>query len=256
MHQKISNKPFSIFLLIIVMNIILLFSSAHGQDENIVIDQSMISTAILKDPELINFFLDAYLIPEEAVVEMRFIDATGNGFGEEDLIKCLPSEKTYFLFPSEEAQAVMNNWKFTSNFQSVTQNAAPETFENLETDKAQNAVLASLLSGLNRNYSDVPMKIYFERDSNAVVFDMWGYKADSLNWKAKPKPPKVPDTTYDILHVLRSDTLILSDTTYYDQFYIYRSVADTLYMSEKEFNEKTRQQQTIYQPGLVPAGKE
>ena len=223
--------------------------------EDIVIDQTMISTAIITDQKLIEFFLEAYLIPEEDVAEMRFIDATGNGFGDEDLIKCFPSEKTYFLFPSEDAQAVMNNWKFTSNFQSVTQNAAPETFETLGTDKAQNAVLSSLLRGINRNYNDLPIKIYFERDSNAVVFDMWGFKPDSLQWQPKPEPPKVPDTTYDILHVLRSDTLILSDTTYYDQFYIYRSGADTLYMSEKEFEERTLKQQTRFQPGLIPARK-
>jgi hypothetical protein len=85
---------------------------------------------------------------------------------------------------------------------------------------------------------------------------MWSYKPESLQWKPQPQPPKIPDTTYDLLHVLRSDTLILSDTTYYDQFYIYRSVSDTLYMSEKEFEERSLQQQTLYQPGLAPVKNE
>lgn len=221
------------------------------QQQGVKIDQAMISTATIKDADLINFFVEAYLIPEEEVTEMRFIDATGNGFGEEDLIKCYPSERTYYLFPSDTAQKVMNDWEFTSNFQSVTQNAAPEVFETLENDKAQNAILANLLRTVNWNYQAKPMKIFFERDSNTVVFDMWGYKLDSLAWQPPPPPPTVPETAYDILHVLRSDTLIVSDTTYYDQFYIYRSISDTLFMSEEEFRAQAEERQRTFLPGLV-----
>jgi hypothetical protein len=57
------------------------------------------------------------------------------------------------------------------------------------------------------------------------------------------------------MHILRSDTLIIADTTYYDQYFIYRTVADTLFMSEEEFRKETLQKQTAYQPGLLPAGK-
>lgn len=223
------------------------------QQQSVTIDQQMVSTAIVKDPELINFFIEAYLIPEENVTEIRFIDATGNGFGEEDLIKCYPSERTYYLFPSEDAQAVMNNWEFTSNFQSVTQNVDPAIFERLETDKAQNWILSGLLRALNWQYQDRPIKIFFSRDSNTVVFDMWGFNPKALAWQPPPPPPQVPRTTYDLMHILRSDTLIISDTTYYDQYFIYRTVADTLFMSEEEFRRETLRKQTDYQPGLLPA---
>lgn len=62
------------------------------------------------------------------------------------------------------------------------------------------------------------------------------------------------ETTFDIMHVLRSDTLVISDTTYYDQYYIYRSVVDTLFISETEFRRENQRLQTTYQPGLVPPG--
>lgn len=223
------------------------------QQQSVTIDQQMVSTAIVKDPELINFFIEAYLIPEENVTEIRFIDATGNGFGEEDLIKCYPSERTYYLFPSEDAQEVMNNWEFTSNFQSVTQNVDPSVFERLESDKAQNWILSGLLRALNWHYQDRPIKIFFSRDSNTVVFDMWGFNLRALQWQQPPPPPQVPRTTYDLMHILRSDTLIIADTTYYDQYFIYRTVADTLFMSEEEFRRETLRKQTNYQPGLLPA---
>lgn len=227
-----------------------------GAQTNVVIDQQMISIAKVTDPELIRFFLEAYMIPEDSVTEIHFIDATGNGFGEEDLIKCFPSERSYYLFPSDTAQAVMNNWQFTSNFQSVTRNVDPEILENLPTDKAQNWILASLLRALNWNYRDAPMKLYLQRDSATVKFEMWGYNPRALQWQPPPPPPKVPETTYDVVHVIHSDTLIIADTTYYDQFFIYRTVSDTLVISETEFREATRRQQVQYQPGLVPAGKE
>ena len=73
------------------------------QQQSITIDQQMVSTAIIKDPELINFFMEAYLIPEENVSELRFIDATGNGFGEEDLINLTPREQTQrVLLPPQQ----------------------------------------------------------------------------------------------------------------------------------------------------------
>ncbi len=242
--------------MLFIIQMVFLNPFAYSQTaRQVVIDQSMISTATVSDPELIAFFLEAYLIPEESVAKIQFIDATGNGFGEEDLIKCFPSEKTYYLFPSDTAQKVMNQWEFTSNFQSVTQNADPEVFERLEHNRAQNTILAALLKAVNWNYRELPMKIFFERDSNTVVFDMWGYKSRALEYQPPPPPPKVPETTYDVLHVLRSDTLIIADTTYYDQFYIYRSVSDTLFISEEEFRARMHRDRTTYQPGIVPPQK-
>lgn len=245
-YHFICQSLSSMFSVLLLMG----FTSLKAQPE-VVIDQGLVSTATIHNPGLIRFFLEAYLIPEDSVTKIEFIDATGNGFGEDDLIKCFPSEKTYFLYPSDTAQQVMSQWKFTSNVQSVTRVSDATVFETLETDKASNWILAGLLQRLNLNYHDVPIKIYFERDSSAMVFEMWGFNRDSLRWQSPPLPPKTPETTYDLLHVVQSDTLILSDTTYYDQFFVFKNIADTVVISEEEFRRVTQREQLRYQPGIT-----
>jgi len=232
-----------------------LFCYTYSQ-EKIIINQVMIPTATITDSELIKFFLEAYMIPETDVDKMVFIDATANGFGAEDLIKCYPSEQTYYFFPSDSAQKIMNSWKFTSNFQVVTQDKPAEVFESLESEKAANWILAGLLRRLNWNYQDLPIKIYFERDSTAVIrFDMWGYNEAALQWRPPPPPPKVPETTYDVMHIIRSDTLYVADTTYYDQYYIYRSISDTIFISEKDRDFIKKLSNPNYFPGLISIDK-
>lgn len=229
------------------------WQSHLAAQSEVIIDQTMVATATITNPELIDFFIKTQLIPENEVTKIQFIDATSNGFGEEDLIKCFPSEQTYFFhLLSDTAQKVIEDWEFTSNFQSVTRNESPKVFESLETDKAQNWILSGLLRSLNWNYNDTPMKIYFERDSTTMVFEMWGYNPWNLRWKPPPPPPTVPETTYDILHIFRSDTLFVADSTYYDHFYIYRSVSDTLFISEQELNTAARPNDTVFLPGLTP----
>ena len=230
--------------------ILLPFRWCLAQSE-VVIDQALVATATITDRKLIDFFVESFLIPEEQVEKIQFIDATGNGFGEEDLIKCFPSEKTYYLFPSEEAQKVMNQWQFTSNFQSVTQVKPPEIFEQLQSEKAQNWILAGLLRSLNWHYNDKPMKIYFAQDSTTITFEMWGYNSNALQWKPPPPPPKVPETTYDLVHLFRSDTLIVADTTYYDLFYLYRTVRDTVYVSGETAQSAAEDVPPELKPGLI-----
>ncbi len=122
----------------------------------------------------------------------------------------------------------MNSWKFKANFQIVTESREPEAFENLPTEKAENGIFASILRGVNRNYQDQPINIWFQRDGYGVTFEMWGYNKSNLNFT--PPPPPHPDsvTTYDLVHVFRADTLIKADTTMYDLIYLYKSVRDTV----------------------------
>lgn len=220
--------------------------------EKILIDQKMISIATITDTSLIKFFLEAFFISETNVTRMEFIDATANGFGEEDLVKVYPSEKIYLTTPSDTAQKVMHSWKFTDNYQTVTQNKPPEVFENLPTNKAENWILAGLLKSLNWQYRDLPMKLRFERDSTTTLFEMWGFNRSALSWRPPPPPPRIPETTYDVIHVLRSDTLFVADTTYYDQFYIYRTIRDTLFISEQDLQKGQGTQPPAFLPGLLP----
>ncbi|MCI0696596.1 hypothetical protein L0337_31915 [candidate division KSB1 bacterium] len=202
------------------------------------VDQKMIRVATVNDPKLIEFFLFEFLITDTLVTKMEIIDATSNGFGIEDLVKCYPSERIYVPTPSDTAQKVMNAWKFTANYQIVTQNSPAEVFEGTKTDAAPNAILAALLRGLQRNYKDAPIKFYFERDANTATFEMWGYNPTRLSYTAAP--PSQPDTVtaYDVLSVTYQDTLVVADTTIYDLLYIFRSVSDTVFVGADEFRVK------------------
>ena len=203
------------------------------------VDQKMIRIASVSDQNLIQFFLFEFLITDTAVTKMEIIDATGNGFGIEDLVKCYPSERIYVPTPSDTAQKVMNGWKFTANYQIVTQNSAPDVFEGTKSDAAQNGILAALLRGLQRNYKELPMKLYFERDAKTATFEMWGYSPSRLSYAAAP--PAMPDTvtSYDVLSVTYQDTLVVADTTIYDLLYISRTVSDTVFVGLDEFDIKT-----------------
>ena len=72
----------------------------------------MIRIATISDPKLIEFFLFEFLITDTAVTKMEIIDATSNGFGIEDLVKCYPSERIYVPTPSDTAQKIMNAKRF------------------------------------------------------------------------------------------------------------------------------------------------
>jgi hypothetical protein len=83
---------------------------------------------------------------------------------------------------------------------------------------------------LERNYQDLPIKLYFERDQQTATFEIWGYNPVKLQYKTAP--PVMPDTVtaYDIVHVLRQDTLVVADTTLYDLLFIQRTVSDTVFV--------------------------
>jgi len=195
-------------------------------------DKITVPIVSVEDRQLIDFFMFEFFIPETLVTRMDIIDATGNGFGEDDLVKTYPSEAIYFPVPSDSAQQIMNSWKFKANFQIVTQDRPPEEFENIATNRAENGILGSILRGVNRNYQGKNISIRFERDTNGVTFEMWNFDRQAL--KYVPPPPPVPDSvlTYDLVHVIRSDTLIKADTTMYDLIYIYKMVSDTLILGE------------------------
>lgn len=221
-------RRFGLTLLVAV----LISNPARAQNPNIRVDKITVPVVTIEDRELIDFFMLEFFIADTFVSKMDIIDATGNGFGEDDLVKTYPSEQISFPVPSDTAQAIMNSWEFKANFQIVTDNREPEEFENIETEKAENGIFASILRGVNRNYQDEPMNIWFQRDQNGITFEMWGFNKNLLNYG--PPPPTMPDsvTTYDLIHITRTDTLIKTDTTMYDLVYIYKTIKDTVIVGD------------------------
>ncbi len=220
-------KNNSLTYLVVFMYCIFGFgANLHAQ--KVSVDKMTVPVVSIEDPDIIFFFMSEFFIAETLVTKMDIIDATGNGFGENDLVKTYPSGAIYFPVPSDSAQKIMNSWQFKANFQIVTENQEPEAFESLSTEKAENGIFAAILKGVKRNYEDEPINIWFQRDKNGVTFEMWGFNQDSLNYT--PPPPPVPDSvvTYDLVHVIRNDTLVQADSTVYDMIYVYKTVSDTL----------------------------
>ncbi len=184
-------------------------ATATAQSEtNITIEQINVPKVSLDDPALIRFFITEFFIPETLVTKLDIIDATGNGFGEKDIAITHPSEDIYFIFPSAKAQGLMNEWKFTPNFQIVGENVDPEVYQLLETDRAANSIFSGFLKTLNRNYKGIPIKLWFERGNYGTVFEMWGYEKSKLKYQ----PAKIPGGR--------------------DFVYIYTTVKDTLFLEK------------------------
>jgi len=214
----------------------------RGQISNIagyLVDQRANWVAIVTDPDLIQLFVDEMFLAETAITRIEVFDLDNNGvFGQGDIFKTYPDEQIYHLDdPSERLLSVIINWQFQPNFSVIQENSdnLPETLEARPSRKAGNAIIASLLRGLNRNYEDLPVKIWVERDSATFRFEMWSYHEDKLVYHPPPPVVTMPDTvtTYDMLHVFRTDTLVIADTTFYDFLYIYKTVSDTVFLPEK-----------------------
>lgn len=194
----------------------------------------------IKEAQLINFMLDALIILTEEETEMlEVIDITNNGFGPDDVVVVHPGMETHKLPPvlPADVQDLMNGWLLEANTQYDGANTAssfynPETGNASSEKKAEQAILYDLLQTLERNYLGEPISILFERDAEAFSFQMWDFDEQALRYT--PPPPAQPDTVnaYDMLYVVRNDSLIISDTTMFDVFFVSKKVEETIWMPE------------------------
>ncbi|MFQ5632466.1 MAG: hypothetical protein ACE5I1_27165 [bacterium] len=226
--------------------------------QDVIIDQKIVTTGTITNPDTIRKIVRISLLPEKAdsINSITLIDANNNGFGSDDFVLVKPSGRSYELIPSAALTEMIKNWRFTAATQLVGgPQQGSEFLESLnEGDpkkKAANFILASMLRGLNNNYSAQPMNIYFRRSFNgAYTFDMWGYDVaeDSLYWQPPKYPPGGYIKNYDIFRVQRmdKDTLFISNTTLYDQIYIYHNVTDTVFIAPDSTIIGLQQ----FQPGL------
>ncbi len=239
LHQK--KRPTRVIVIGVIFCLQFSVLNLWGQSlqqKGYLVDQRAHWVVIVDEPELVRFIAEEmYLTTDVTITRLEIYDLDNNGFSKGDVIKTYPDEIVYHLDdPSERLQSMMNEWEFQANFGRVGENRSI-TSEYLEsTGDAGAAITGSILAGLNRNYQDFPVKIWFVRDSTGFKMEMWGYNEDKLKYKMLPPPPSMPDTvtTYDMLHVFRSDTLVIADTTYYDFLYIYKSVSDTVFLPTGE----------------------
>lgn len=191
------------------------------------VSQISVPLMTITDARLIRLLMDEFFIPETLVTRMEIIDVGKNGFGPKDLVKTYPSDEIYFLeFVSQNAQQLMNDWKFRANFQIIAQNTDPNAINNNAENKPAYNIFISLLKSLVRNYQDYPIKIKMERDSSTVAFEMWDYNDNKLRFDPKPIP--------SLTDRVSKDAISYVDSTYYDCIFIYKTIVDTVYIYRPE----------------------
>jgi len=194
---------------------------------------TLIPMVTIDDKETIDFFVEEFFLPETSYTSIEVIDTESNGFGRSDLLKFYPSGSMYYLdMVTDTAQKVMNRWEIEENVEIVTDVRDPGKLDSVKT--AEYGILSALAAGVERNYGDAPININMHLDSTGIVFEMWGYNADSLQFT--PAPPPLPDSVpvYDLLHSHHEEETLIPDAILHDLFFIYRSEVDTVFVGDGE----------------------
>jgi hypothetical protein len=202
-----------------------------GSGDQKIKQYDLVSHVTISDKQTIDFFIEEFFLPETACVSVDVIDTENNGFGVNDLLKFHPSGMMYYMdMVTDSAQHLMNSWKIVENFEIVTELRDQSDYDSLKT--APYGILSSIVKGIERNYSDYPISISLTRDSTGMIFRIWGYNKDSLQFS--PPPPPHPDSVpvYDLFSSFREDSIFLPDTTMYDIFFVYTSEVDTVFLGE------------------------
>ncbi|MBX2820249.1 MAG: hypothetical protein KTR29_11230 [Rhodothermaceae bacterium] len=226
-----------------IAGMLFMSSPAYILAQSAQVSQSILPTARITNQDDILKLLDLLFIFEEEVTSMDIIDVTSNGFGPDDIVVTYPSQQTHYLGADVdgEAQAMMDEWAFEAEFRrDASSQVAPEQFDPAlnptlaEGEQAEMAILSEILYSLQRNYKDEPVRMLFERDNGAFTFQMWDFKPPQMQHVAKPSGPPDTLTTFDLLYVLASDSLIEADTAYYDILYLQRTVRDSVFIPVNE----------------------
>jgi len=182
--------------------------------QSVEIDQELVRYAVVRDPKLVKFFVDDFLITESNVERLTIYDLVGDGFGEGDQVRTHPGGKIYMISPGKKAQAMMNNWRFGDNIK-FTANAtdSPDLFESApDSVRALGGIFAGLLRSMRRNYRGMPIKLTLEQSDGVTAIEMWGYDQRLLKYTPPPiENREVLKPVYNLIYVEKT----IADTVYY-----------------------------------------
>lgn len=203
------------FSLIVIKVQLAMVAGAFAQTgQNVEIDQELVRYAIVREPKLVKFFVEDFLITESNVERLTIYDLVGDGFGEGDQVRTYPGGKIYMITPGKKAQAIMNNWRFGDNIK-FTANAtdAPENFENApDSVRALGGIFAGLLHSLRRNYKGMPIKLALEQSEGVTAIEIWDYDQRLLKYTPPPlENREVVKPVYNVIYLEKT----IADTVYY-----------------------------------------
>lgn len=225
------------------------------------ISQVFRSIVEINDPSAIEMIINDLLLTEvpEDTERIEIIDVSNIGFGADDVLIFYPSRNFYLIDQySPTLTSMMREWSIEERRRDAESNLGAEyfypahadTLEPSEIDETpielvENSLISDILVSLERNYNDLPISLRFERNEDAIIFQMWNYNEDAFAFS--PRPPGVADSVAvnDFLYVLYSDSTVVADTTMYDILYINKTIEETIYTPPVERLEQRIQTQTL-----------
>jgi hypothetical protein len=254
---KEAKKIYIIFLIFISTTPALF---AQTQVNNPEISQVFRSIAEINETSAIQYFIDQLLLAEttEETNRIEIIDVSNIGFGTNDILIFYPSQNVYLIenYPPSLAEQ-MREWSITERrvdalnsqgedhfYPAHADTLEPVQIEEPQIELVQNSLIADILVSLERNYTDMPISLRFERGEEGFIFQMWDYNENAFSFSPRPR---VADSVAvnDFLYVLYSDSTVVADTTLYDILYINKSVEETIYVPPVEELEPRIQTQTL-----------
>lgn len=216
--------------------------------------------AEINDFESIQTLIDALLLAEtaEETNRIEIIDVSNIGFGTNDVLIFYPSLSVYRIdnYPPD-LTAQMREWSIEEQRTDGLNTLSSDYFypfhadtldrsevEEPEITLVQNSLISDILESLNRNYSDMPISLRFERGEigEGFTFQMWNYNENAFNFTSRPARSD-SIAVNDFLYVLYSDSTVVADTTMYDILYINKTVEETIYMPpEGQFEQRIQTQ--------------
>jgi hypothetical protein len=206
--------------------------AAFGQE--IHVKPVMAYSASVTDRGLIQQFLTQQsILSDEPVDSIEVIDATANGFGENDLLVLYPSKQIYPLMTVEEPlKSIMTNWHYNLSQVTSPHTSFAELAQQAKADRNPYlGVLSQVVRGLDRYYRGSQVEGTFRRDQNSSYIALWNFAADSFKYQ-ESRDAGATDTLryYDLLQIMSHDTMFVADSTTYDVIYVYKTYRDTIYV--------------------------
>ena len=212
--------------------LVLIASVAAAQDVRV--SPYRVNRAAITDRSLINLFMREQAMVARAVPEsLVVIDAAANGFGQGDLLIVYPGEETHPLLTVDEPlRSIMDNWNYNAGQITTADTLAAQLLLHArEFRDPYRGLLGQIVRGIEAYYQGSTIEGAFRRDRETTYLGLWNFDESAFGYREAPHLAG-GDTvrSFDLLQLISSDTVYVTDETLYDVIYVYETVHDTVYL--------------------------
>ncbi|MBU0508808.1 hypothetical protein KKH27_08240 [bacterium] len=193
----------------------------------------------ISDSVFIHDFIQQQALPiGERVDSLEFLDLDARGFSENDFVVVYPTRETFPLVEiGEQTRAYMEQWQTANPWQvTAPRMSSSQLFEMAGRPEVRSALMGMLgfvLRGLEVFYEGTNVEGRFRQDSNTVYIELWNFDPALFQYRdLEGTGMSDTITSYDLLQVVRDDTLFLTDSTLFDVIYVYKTFRDTVFIPQ------------------------